>query len=65
LRTIFSGVADVTSSPARRTEPAAAFSAPAMHISVEDLPAPLAPIRATSSPLATLRLMPRTARMAP
>ena len=65
LRTIASGLAEVMSAPSSRTDPPAALRAPAMHINVEDLPAPLAPTSATSSPVATDSEAPRTARIAP
>ena len=60
-----SGLAPVTSAPSRRTLPPAGRTAPAIAISVEDLPAPLAPSSATSSPRATENDAPRTARTAP
>ena len=54
-----------TSRIAEADRSGAAGTRPAIARSVEDFPAPLAPIRQTSSPSATSRSMPFTARMPP
>ena len=51
--------------PSSKMEPEAAGSRPEMAWRVVVLPAPLAPIRDTSSPSATVREMPFRAWMAP
>ena len=51
--------------PCSRMSPEPAGSKPVSAFSVVVLPAPLAPIRLTSSPARTSKLMPLTARMPP
>ena len=52
----------VTSSPATMIVPSSASSSPATRLSSVDLPQPDGPIRATNSPVATVRSTPRSAR---
>jgi hypothetical protein len=58
------GVRAISRSP-KRIDPDAPDARPASARKVEDFPAPLAPIRQTSSPSATSRSIPFTARMPP
>src|SRR5881628_2414629 len=53
------------SRPSKTMRPALGRSRPEIARSVEDLPAPLAPIKQTSSPAATARSIPRSAVTAP
>ena len=62
---MFSGPLPTITSPPSRTVPWVGVSAPAMVMSVVDLPAPLGPTRVTISPSFTVRLTPRTAGMRP
>ena len=62
---MFSGPLPTITSSLRRTVPSVGVSAPAMVMSVVDLPAPLGPTRVTISPSSTVRLTPRTAGMRP
>src|SRR5215470_3964036 len=62
---IVAGSRSWISRPSKRMRPALGRSRPEIARSVDDLPAPLAPIRQTSSPAATVSSIPRRARTAP
>ncbi len=67
-RTILSGSMPLIRSPSNRmsprvTSPSSVFSRPEIAFSVVDLPAPLAPSKATIAPFGTSRLRPRSTRM--
>src|SRR5262247_614575 len=62
---IVAGSKSWISRPSKRMRPVLGRSRPEIARSVEDLPAPLAPIRQTSSPAVTTRSIPRSAMTAP
>src|SRR5215510_6308772 len=64
-RTILSSAIPLSARPSNRTSPLVGFKMPEMVRNRVDLPAPLAPMSATTSPSLTSRLTPRNARMAP
>src|SRR5882672_11777172 len=51
--------------PSTRISPSVGGKLPAMSLTIVDLPAPLSPIRPSTSPASIVRLKPLTARMAP